>query len=67
MPDVHEEVLVVLQGRDGQVSALQEERRLRLLLCAAALAGITLGTVMFCSMISMNNFSDCVIAPCEPR
>lgn len=26
---------------------------------------ITPGTMIFCSMISMNNFSDCVIASCE--
>lgn len=26
---------------------------------------ITFGTMIFCSMISMNNCSDCGIAPCE--
>lgn len=26
---------------------------------------ITPGTMIFCSMISTNNFSDCVVAPCE--
>ena len=74
--NVYEEVFIVLQERNRKISAVQKNRGLLWhgSACAPAEGStfdglndshITPGTMIFCSVISMNNFSYCVVAHCE--